>query len=83
MAGAFVVKSLRSIPPIGPDQPFSGADLSSEDLSVYRAADGKRILGVRVTSPSASRDGYALAEDSSQLAVLNRDQISIYSIAGK
>jgi len=25
----------------------------------------------------------ALAEDSRQLAVLNRDQISIYSIAGK
>jgi hypothetical protein len=43
--------------------------------------DGKRLLGVRVASPSSSRDGYALAPDSSQLSVLTRDQISVYSVA--
>jgi hypothetical protein len=55
--------------------------LSSEVLGVYRTTDGKRLLDVRVGSPSSSRDGYALAPDSSQLAVLTRDQVSIYSVA--
>jgi hypothetical protein len=77
----FVVKTVQSGVPVLAGQAFSAADLSSEDLEVYRATDGKRLLGVRVGSPSASRDGYALAPDSSQLAVLSRDQISIYSVA--
>jgi hypothetical protein len=76
----FVVKTVQSSIPVLAGDPFSAADLSSEDLEVYRATDGKRLLGVRVGSPSASRDGYALAPDSSQLAVLTRDQISIYSV---
>jgi hypothetical protein len=62
----------------------SGADeINSEELNVYRASDGKRLLGLRVSSPSLSRDAYALATDSSQLAVLTRDQISIYPITAK
>ncbi len=77
----FVVKTVQSSTPVLAGDAFSAADLASEDLEVYRAADGKRLLGVRVSSPSASRDGYALAPDSSQLAVLTRDQISIYSVA--
>jgi hypothetical protein len=77
----FVVKTVQSSIPVLAGDPFSAADLSSEDLEVYRATDGKRLLGVRVGSPSSSRDGYALAPDSSQLAVMTRDQISVYSVA--
>jgi hypothetical protein len=77
----FVVKTVQSSMPVLAGDPFSAADLSSEDLEVYRATDGKRLLGVRVASPSSSRDGYALAPDSSQLAVLTRDKISVYSVA--
>jgi hypothetical protein len=77
---AFVVKTVQSNGSMIPGDQFSAADLSSEELEVYRATDGKRLLGVRVSSPSASRDGYALAPDSSELAVLTRDQISIYSV---
>ncbi len=80
---AFVVKTVQSNSLLAPGDHFSAADLSSEVLEVYRATDGRRLLGVRVNSPSASRDGYALAPDSSQLAVLTRDQISIYSVANK
>jgi hypothetical protein len=82
-AGVFVVKALRSSSAVRTGEPFSAAEFSSEELNVYRAADGKRIRGVRVSSPSSSRDGYALSADSSELAVLNRDQISIYPITGK
>jgi hypothetical protein len=77
----FVVKTVQSSAPVLVGEAFSAADLSSEELEVYRATDGKRLLGVRVASPSSSRDGYALAPDSSQLAVLTRDQISVYPVA--
>lgn len=80
--GTFVVKTIRSSVVI-PGDPFRASSLDSEVLRVYRAADGKRLFGVSVGSPSASLGGYALAADGSQLAVLTRDQISIYPIDRK
>jgi hypothetical protein len=76
----FVVKIVQASLPAPPGALLSAADLSSEQLGVYRAADGKRLLGVRVGSPSLSRDGYALAPDGAKLAVLTRDQIAVYSV---
>jgi hypothetical protein len=80
---AFAVKTVQSTRPVAAGVPFSAADFSSEALGVYRAADGKRLLSVVVGSPSSSRDGFALAPDGSQLAVLNRDQIQLYSVPQK
>lgn len=79
----FAVKTVQSTRPVPAGAPFSAADFSSEALGVYRAADGKRLLSVVVGSPSSSRDGFALAPDGSQLAVLNRDQIQLYSVPQK
>jgi hypothetical protein len=76
----FAVKTVQSTRPVSAGAPFSAADFSSEALGVYRAADGKRLMSVVVGSPSSSRDGFALAPDGSQLAVLNRDQIQVYSV---
>ena len=78
--GIFVVKTLCSDAPMLPEESPEGDESSSEELNVYRASDGKRLLGLRVNFPSLSRDAYALATDSSELAVLTRDQISIYPI---
>jgi hypothetical protein len=80
---AFVVKVVQSSMPMRPGVPFSANEFSSEELGVYRASDGKRLLNVRVGSPSASRDGYALAPDGSQLAVLTRDHIAVYAVHEK
>jgi hypothetical protein len=80
---AFVVKIVQSSLPVPPGAPLNAADFSSEELRVYRAADGKRLLAVRAGSPSLSRDGYALAPDASQLAVLTRDELAFYSVPGK
>jgi hypothetical protein len=80
---AFVVKMVQSNVPMASGAIFSAADFTSEDLGVYRAADGKRLLGVRVGAPTTSRDGYALAPDGSQLAVLTRDQVAVYSVPVK
>jgi len=81
--GAFVVKVVNSGLPAAPGEPLSAANSPSEEFGVYRAADGKRLLGVRVGSPSSSREGYALAPDGSQLAVLTRDQVVVYSVPAK
>lgn len=76
----FVVKSVESVSPVHPDATFSSGDLVWEKLAVYRTTDGKRLLGVRVGLPSSSSSGYALSPDGSELAVLNREQISVYSV---
>jgi hypothetical protein len=81
--GIFVVNNLCSAVPMRPEDSSGADEINSEELNVYRASDGKRLLGLRVSSPSLSRDAYALATDSSQLAVLTRDQISIYPITAK
>jgi hypothetical protein len=78
---AFVVKSIQTSSFLNQGDPFNATDLSSEDLQVYRAADGKRLLRVSISSPSMSHDNYALAPDGSELAVLTGDQIAIYSVA--
>ena len=80
---AFVVKIVQSSVPVPPGAPLNAEYFSSEELRVYRAADGKRLLAVRAVSPSLSRDGYALAPDASQLAVLTRDQLAFYSVPAK
>lgn len=79
----FVVKTVQTTQPVTSGAIFRATDFSSEELRVYRAADGKRLLGVRVGSPPSSRDGYALASDGSQLAVLTGDEVAVYSVPGK
>lgn len=80
---AYVVKVVESSLPTPPGEPFNVADFTGEELRVYRAADGRRLLGVRVGHPSPSRDGYALAPDGSELAVLDREEIAVYAVPGK
>jgi hypothetical protein len=79
----FVVKIVQSTLPVPPGAPLSAAQFSSEELRVYRATDGKRLLAVRADSPSLSRDGYALAPDASQLAVLTRGRVVVWSVPEK
>ena len=80
---AFVVKTVQSTLPATPGATFRADQFASEELRVYRATDGKRLLGVRVAAPIASQDGYALSPDGTQLAVLNQDSIAVYAVPSK
>jgi hypothetical protein len=80
---SFVIKTVQSTRPVPADALFSAADLSSEEFRVYRADDGKRLLTATISSPSPSRDGFALAPNGSQLAVLTRDQIALFPVPQK
>src|ERR1700691_1754201 len=64
----------------------NGATLEGHVVSVVpsmRPVKGSEVGLVFTGSPSLSRDGYALAPDASQLAVLTREQIVVYSVPGK
>jgi hypothetical protein len=78
----FVVETIRSSA-VDLGNPFSFSSIDSEELGVYSASDGKRLFSLSIDSPSSSLNGYALTADGSQLAVLTRDQISIYPVARK
>jgi hypothetical protein len=80
---SFVVKTVRATRPVPIGATFSEDDLSGEELRVYRVADGKRLLRVLAGAPSSSQDGFALAPDGSQLAVLTRDRVAVYRVPEK
>ena len=78
----FVVKTVQSNLPAPAGNLFNAAEFAGEDLTVYRAEDGKRLLGVRVSQPSPSRDGFALSPDNAHLAVLTREAVELYEVPG-
>jgi hypothetical protein len=59
---------------------FIGTDLESEEIRVYRAEDGKRLISVRVHEPVTSHTSYALSPDGSRLAVLSGSEIKLFEV---
>jgi hypothetical protein len=78
--GMFAMKSVRAVHELAPGIEFKATDLESEELRVYRAANGRRLLTVRVNEPITSHGGYALSPDGSQLAVLSESQIEFFPV---
>jgi hypothetical protein len=79
----FAVKLVRAVRNLSPGQEFQGSDLDSAEVRVYRAADGKRVLAVRVKEPATSHSSYALSADGSQIALLSESQIKFFSVPAK
>ncbi len=78
--GVFAIKAIHSGQEFTPGMDFKGADMAFEELRVYRAADGKRLLAVHVKEPTTSRGGYALSPDGSRLAVLSQALIQFFQV---
>jgi hypothetical protein len=76
----FAVKIVHAERPMLPDTNFTGSELDSEEVRVYRAEDGKRLLAVIVKQPTASHGGYALSPDGTQLAVLSGSEIQFFPV---
>jgi len=76
----FAVKIVHAERPIATNTTFKSSELDAEEVRVYRAEDGKRLLAVRVKEPIASHGGYALSPDGSQLAVLSVSDIQFFPI---
>jgi len=76
----FAVKVVHANRQLSPGAQFRGSELESEEVRVYRASDGKRLLAVRVDDPGTSHAGYALSPDGSQLAVLAGSEIRFFPV---
>jgi hypothetical protein len=76
----FAVKIVHAERSIVPGTNFTNSELDSEEVRVYRAEDGKRLLAVRVKDPVASHGGFALSPDGSQLAVLTASGIQFFTV---
>lgn len=76
----FAVKIVHAERSILPSTTFRSSELDSEEVRVYRADDGKRLLAVSVREPVASHGGYALSPDGSQLAVLSGSDIEFFPV---
>ncbi len=79
---AFAVKVVTADRDLARGASFTADNLESEELRVYRAADGKRLLSVRVDGPPTSRNSFALSADGSHLAVLSGTEIKIFLVPG-
>ncbi|HWG21810.1 MAG TPA: hypothetical protein VG225_14860 [Terracidiphilus sp.] len=77
---AFAIKLVNASTPLTPGADFTALDLDSEEVRVYRAEDGKRLLSVRVSDPATSYGSYALSPDGSQLAVLSASEIRLFAV---
>ncbi|HEX4037609.1 MAG TPA: hypothetical protein VHX37_06085 [Acidobacteriaceae bacterium] len=79
-SGDVVLKAVASDRPLEVGDLFHLSDLNSESLRVYNAVNGKHVFSVRLSEPIASTGGYAMAPDGEDLAVLTRNEITIYTL---
>ncbi len=79
--GMFAIKTVHARRDLFPGMDFRGEELDFQEVRVYRAADGKRLVNFRIDHPSTSHGGYALAPDGSQLAVLSGSQIRFFPLS--
>jgi hypothetical protein len=79
-AARFAIRFVHAIRELSPGIEFRNSELESEEVRVYRAADGKRLLAIRVNDPVASHDTYALSPDGGMLAVLSGSEIRFFPV---
>ena len=77
----FAVRIVRAYISKAPGQTFKKQELKEQEVSVYRANDGKRLFFSVNPEVSLADQSFALSPDGTKLAVLSGVNISIYSIA--
>jgi hypothetical protein len=80
--GVFAVGHTESAKPIDADAPFRLSDLKAQDVDVYRAQDGHKLVALKVSSLLPTLQTFALSPDGQQLAVLQQDQVVFYTVSG-
>jgi hypothetical protein len=78
--GLFAIKVVHAATELLPGVEFKLTDLVSEEVRVYRAADGKRLTALRVDEPSGSHGSFAVSPEG-HLAVLSQSKIQIVPTA--
>ena len=76
----FAVRVVRTIHAKSRGDVFRKEDLQEQEISVYRAIDGKRLFLTANPGVSLAEQSFALSPNGRQLAVLSDATISLYSI---
>jgi hypothetical protein len=76
----FAVGTTELAKAIDDSSPFYASDLKSLRVDVYRVENGRKVTGVIVLDPLPTVQTFALSPDSHHLAVLESDQIVVYSL---
>jgi hypothetical protein len=76
----FAIKVVNTAREIALGTGFAVPDLLTQEVRVHRNADAKRIFTARVAEPATSRATYAVSPDGRQLALLNRNGISLFAL---
>jgi hypothetical protein len=76
----FAVKVVHANREFSPGAAFKGSELDSEEIRIYNAQNGKRLLSVHLDDPPTSRGTYALSPDGSQIAALSGTEIRFFSV---
>jgi len=77
---AFAVGIAQAAAPVPPDAVFRSSDLASERIGVYRSQNGQKLFNISVASPIPTVQTFVLSPSGDQLAVLDRDQITLYRV---
>jgi hypothetical protein len=77
----FAVRVVRAYFSKAHGQTFKKNDLKEQEVSVYRASDGKRLFFSLNPDVSLAEQSFALSPDGAQLAILSGVNISLYPIA--
>jgi hypothetical protein len=72
-----IVSANKSLPP---QSYFYTTDLQNQQITVYRADDGRRLFSAYIPTPIPTLQSFTLSPDGNQLAVLVADQIQFYTV---
>ncbi len=62
---------------------FHKNDLEKEEVSVYRAKDGKQLFSTEVKDVDVAEQSFALSPSGDQLAVLSEHSIALFQVKMK
>ncbi len=81
-ADRFAVRVVRAAHSMTAGQEFSRADLTSEVIGVYRAADGKPVSTITAVDFALGRDTYALSPQGDTVALAGTKDLFFYALPG-
>jgi hypothetical protein len=76
----FAVRVVRANNAVSRGDTFYKADLKEQEVSVYRASDGRRIFFTISPGISLAEQSFALSPNGTQLAIISNLTISLYPI---
>jgi len=76
----FAIRVATAIHSQTAESTFHASDLESEQVRVYRAENGQRLIVVRIPSPVPSVQTFALSPTGTQLVVITNSQLTFYVV---